>query len=183
MRPLFILTLTLLLAACSTQPISRSTYLLRSDHGLETRALQTSADLYLGEVIIAGYIDQPGLVLEGASNTIHTAKYHQWAEPLRTSLRQFLNTEISAGLGADIAISRISQEHTRRLDVKIDQLHGDMDGNAVLVAYWSLTQDGKTAEYQYVRSLPLQEPGYEALVAAEKRLLIDMAQTIANDLK
>ena len=183
MRILLILATTLLISACSTQPISRSTYLLRSDHGLETRALQTTSDIYLGEVMVASYLDQPGLVLEGVSNTIHTAKYHQWAEPLSASLRQFLSTEISAGLGVDVAISRIGQAHARRLDVKIDQLHGDLQGNAVLVAYWSLTQDGTTTEYQYVRSLPLQEPGYAALVTAEKRLLIDLAQSIANDLK
>ena len=159
MRLLLILATTLLISACSTQPISRSTYLLRSDHGLKTRALQATSELYLGEVMVASYLDQPGLVLEGVSNTIHTAKYHRWAEPLRTSLRQFLSTEISAGLGADIAISRMGRADLGRIDVKIDQLHGDMEGNAVLVAYWSLTQDGKTTGHQYVRSLPLQEPG------------------------
>ncbi|MFQ3226005.1 MAG: putative lipoprotein YmbA [Lentimonas sp.] len=183
MRPLIILAATLLISACSTQPISRSTYLLRSDRGLETRAMQATSDLFLGEVMVASYVDQPGLVLEQEAGQIHTAQYHQWAEPLRVSLRQFFNTEISAGLGADLALSRIGQEHARRVDVKIDQLHGDADGNAVLVAYWSLTQDGKTTEYQYTRRLPLPEAGYEALVAAEKRLLVDFAQSIARDLK
>ena len=183
MRPLLILTAVILLSACSTQPISRSTFLLRSDRALETRALQPATELYLGEVMVASYIDQPGVVLEGADDTIHIAKYYQWAEPLRTSLRQFLNTEISVGLGSDIAISRIGQERAARIDVKIDQLHGDLDGNAVLVAYWSVTKKGKTTEYQYANRLSLQEPGYEALVAAEKRLLVDFAQSIARDLK
>jgi uncharacterized lipoprotein YmbA len=145
--------------------------------------MQGSTDLFLGEVMIASYIDQPGLVLEQGEGKVHTAKYHQWAEPLRTSLRQFLNTEISAGLGSDIAMSRIGVEHARRIDVKIDKLHGDADGNAVLIAYWSLTADGKTAEYQFAESVALDGTGYEALVVAEKQLLADLAQAIARGVK
>jgi uncharacterized lipoprotein YmbA len=183
MRTLLILAVAIVLTACSTQPISRTTYLLRSEHALQTRALQSDTDIYLGEVMIASYLDQPGLVLEGESNTVHTAKYHQWAEPLRTSLRQFLNTEISVSLGSDIAISRIGQQRSRRIDVKIDQLHGDADGHAVLVAYWSLTEAGKTAEYQFAERTALKGVGYEALVAAEKQLLAHLAQAIARGVK
>ncbi len=183
MRTLLILSAAILITACSTQPINRSTYLLRSDHALQTRALQSATDIYLGEVMIASYLDQPGLVLEGESDTVHTAKYHQWAEPLRTSLRQFLNTEISVSLGSDIAMSRIGEQRACRIDVKIDQLHGDTEGNAVLVAYWSITEAGKTAEHQFAESAALEGAGYEALVAAEKQLLGHLAQAIAQGIK
>jgi uncharacterized lipoprotein YmbA len=183
MRTLLILAVAIVLTACSTQPISRTTYLLRSDQALETRPLQRADAVCLGEVTVASYLDQPGLVLEQASGTVHIAQYHQWAEPLRVSLRQFLSTEISVALGADVALSRIAATPARRIDVTIDKLHGDAQGNAVLVAYWSVNDADSTAEYQFVQSAPLEGAGYVALVAAEKQLLQALAQSIAQGIQ
>ena len=50
----------------------------------------------------------------------------------------------------------------------------------MLVAYWSITETGKTAEHQFAESAALEGAGYEALVAAEKQLLANLAQAIAQ---
>lgn len=180
---LFVAAASVLVSACSTTPPARHRYLLRSDSPIESRRVDRLDQYYLGELKVANYIDQPGLVLEVSDGRIHAARYHQWAEPLRISLREFLSSEIpvrpevfSAGPTSDLA-------KASRIDVHISQLHGDSAGNAVLVAYWSLQSGNQSERFQFVHSLALQGTGYESLVAAKQQLLIHLAEAIANKLK
>ena len=180
MKTLIPLAITLLLAACSSQPTSRATYLLRPDTQITSRQKISGNPMYLGTLAVANYIDQPGLVLEQANGKIHTAKHHQWAEPLRVSLRQFLCAEISAEIGYDVALQKPRTPQANRIDVSINQLHGDENGNAVLVAYWSIHTPKGTTEYQSSEQIALQGDGYDALVSAERALLKELAQQIAS---
>jgi uncharacterized lipoprotein YmbA len=174
---------SLLLSACSTQPISRSTYLLRPANTMQSGPLASPSDDYLADLVVASYIDQPGLVLEQSTGTLHTAKYHQWAEPLRVSLRDFLSIGIAAKLGRPLGTAPSPSGEGSRIEVRISQLHGDADGNAVLVAYWSLLSGKQRRDYQFAEIGALQGVGYEALVAAETQLLLQLAQAIASELQ
>jgi uncharacterized lipoprotein YmbA len=180
---LLIAVSSVLISACSTTPQARSTYLLRSSSHVHTGELAKVGDAYLGTVQVASYIDQPGLVLEIAEGIIHTAKQHHWAEPLRVSLREFLNVEISAANeGALAAIPPVGAA-VSRIDVSITQLHGDAQGRAVLVASWSLSSAKQRHEYQFAETAPLDAVGYEALVTAETKLLVQLSKAIAHELK
>ncbi len=180
---LLIAAASVLVSACSTTPQTRSTYLLRSSRNTDTSQIAKVGGDYLGVVQVASYIDQPGLVLELSEGIIHSAKHHQWAEPLRISLREFLSTEISAERGGVLTSNPSNNSKGSRIDVMFSQLHGDAEGNAVLVAHWSLNSVNKRREYQFNATVPLAGVGYQALVAAEKQLLVQLSQAIASELK
>ena len=182
MRLLIILAIGLL-SACAGTPPEHSTYLLRSDKGVSTRQLSFEHDVYLGGLSLANYIDKKGLALDNGGGKIHTAKYHEWAEPLRVSLRQFFSSEISSELGFDVPPYKPGTEKGQRIDIKIDQLHGDNNGQAILVAYWSVSTSAGTSSHQFADSLALETDGYDALVAAERVLLERLASNIARSIQ
>ena len=133
----------------------------------------------MGQVTIAPYINQPGLVLETATGEVHAAQYHLWAEPIYDSVRHQLMTEISQIRKEDILPADLARTPTV-LDIRIDQLHGTNQGTAKLVAYWWLRRDQQVqAMYQFAQEQALEADGYQALVAAEEHLLRQLAKSIA----
>lgn len=177
------MALLLLLAACSGQPVDTHYYLLRGDHLPESRSLSASADFALGIVVVATYIDQPGIAFETGGGQIRPALHHQWAEPMHQSLRSYLQREISTQLGEDLFPVGMSSADTV-LDIRVDQLHGTHDGEAILFAYWWLRKGDEILEpHQFGKTLALKADGYAALVEAEKALLNSLAREIADTLK
>jgi len=175
--------LTLLFVGCSSAPIETQFYLLRKHQPVETRELKPSPDFSLGSVIIASYIDQPGLVLEVSPGQIRPARYHEWAESMHDSVRTLLQREISVQLGADLFPENFSAARTV-VGIHIDQLHGTSDGEAMLLAYWWTTNDGEIqSTYQYMQTISLEQDGYAALARAEEKLLSGLAMSIADTLK
>jgi len=172
------LLLLLLVAGCSSQPPQTSTYLLRADDDTRSGYRAPARDIAFGKLEIARYIDQPGLVLKTGTDEVHVARYHQWAEPLRASLEGLLQAEISRQLGQDIRFQPDGPVGTR-IDVIVDQLHGNADGEAELVADWRLRRvEGGDEVHRFVGSQPLERDGYDALVAAQRQLLLRLATAI-----
>ena len=126
-----ILLLSVLLVGCSSQPIATpQVYLLRSGIAQEPQAVALAPpQLGLAAVTVADYLDQPGLVLETESGTLHRARQHLWAEPLRTSLLRFMANELGAALQAPVAVGTMPQQ-LPQVSIRIDQLHGSNDGAA-----------------------------------------------------
>ncbi|MFK7977424.1 MAG: membrane integrity-associated transporter subunit PqiC [Halioglobus sp.] len=182
-RMIAALATLLLLSACSTSTPLPSYYLLRSDIEEGTRALQTSAPFALGNLDIAPYIDQPGMLLETQSGDLRPARFHLWAEPLRDGAETFLLTAISNASGHDILPWLLNPTATR-FDIRIDQLHGTYDGKAKLVAHWWL-YDGDSAGqvYEYAGTEALTVDGYGALAKAQQALLDELAKAVAATLQ
>jgi uncharacterized lipoprotein YmbA len=177
------IVLILFITACSSAPVETQYYLLRQEKAPQTRALVASEDFALGKVEIATYIDQPGMVLEVGPGQIHPALHHQWAEPMRQGVRYFLQREISAALGKDLFPKALSDADTI-IEIRVDQLHGTSDGQAVILAYWWLKKDGQIkSPHQFGETSPLARDGYEALAKAERALLRGLAASIAKTLK
>jgi uncharacterized lipoprotein YmbA len=182
MKAVFLLSI-LLLAACSGKPVEPTRYyLLRSPVAVESGEMETTPFYSLGRVEVAAYIDQPGLVLESGSGEIHMARQHQWAEPLGTSLRRFLALGIGAEAGQPVALMS-SLPSASRIDVTVDQLHGNSRGEAVLVAYWEvIRENGTVSRHQFSEQRGLGRDGYTALVEAEQALLQQLAVRIGQSL-
>ena len=180
---LLTLCTVLLLAACSGQPIETQYYLLRTDAQQNSRELNPSQDFAFGQLIIAPYIDQSGLVLETNRGEIRPARYHQWAEPMHAAVRNLLIVEISQSLGEDIFPARAGVGDTL-VDIRVDQLHATEGGDALLVAYWWLQRDGEVvASYQFSERKALSRDGYGAVADAEQALLVKLAARIADSMK
>ena len=178
-----VLMLTILLVGCSSTPVDTSFYLLRQPGKMDTKELNASPDFALGKVTVASYIDQPGLVLEVSPGLVRPAQHHLWAEPMHQSVRAFLQGEISSNLGASLFPESFSPAPTL-VSIRIDQLHGTYDGEAVLLAYWWMIRDGEIlSSYQYSQSKALEQDGYAALADAQEALLSGLAVSIADTLK
>ncbi len=174
--------LVVLLAGCASQSIEPSYYLLRSKQDLSTGTLSTSKDFSLGTVEIAAYLDQPGLVMETAAGEMRPASQNLWAEPIFDGVRNFLATEIAQTHGQELLPTNLNK-NTTVVNIRIDQLHGTLDGKANIVAYWWLVRaDEVVALNRFSQSRTLEASGYSALVDAEKILLAELAQKIAASL-
>ncbi len=173
-----------LLAACSSAPVQQpSQYLLRSPVLPASGPANSVAAYDLSLVEVAPYLDQPGLVLETDSGEIHTARLHEWAEPLRLSLQGFMAAEIGRQLGASVSV-RSGDINATRIEISIDQLHGTHSGTALLVASWRSTgANGQVLAGQFAEEQTLGRDGYAALVQAQRSLLQRLAGNIGAALK
>lgn len=176
------LLLLVLLAGCASQTIESNYYLMRSQQDIESRQLNPSKDFSMGNVVLASYIDQPGLLIETKDGNFRGAKHHLWAEPVYEGVRNELIVAIGQAKGEDILPANLIKARFE-LDIRVDQLHGTNNGAAKLVAYWWL-RDGKelVSAYQFSEEELLATDGYAALVAAEQALLQRLATKIAATL-
>ena len=182
MKIAYLLLVLVLLTGCASQTSEPSFYLLRSSQDLSSTTLKTSRSFSLGTVEIAAYLDQPGLVMETADGQMHPASQHLWAEPVFDGVGNFLATEIALANGEELLPTKLTS-HTTAVNIRIDQLHGTLDGKALIVAYWSLVRsDEVIALNRFSSTRALQTSGYGALVDAEKDLLTELAQKIAASL-
>ncbi|MBL4567771.1 MAG: membrane integrity-associated transporter subunit PqiC [Porticoccus sp.] len=182
----YLALVALFLVGCSSSPVpSLNQYLLRTDTPVQF-SQQDSVVVGIGTVTVAPYIDGLGLVLETGNGEVHIARDHQWVEPLRVSLRSFLSGKISKELGQPIrAYSYGKIEVSRRIDIRIDELHGTINGDAKLVAYWVIIDSDKQvvlSENSFIDTEALTRGGYDALVEAQKKLLDRLASGIAATL-
>jgi len=185
MKFLFFIAI-LLITACSSSIPTLNQYLLRSDRSSQFAVEKQTKVVGLGVVVVAPYIDGLGLVLETRAGEVRPARDHQWAEPLRDSLRAFIAQEMSAQAGQIIRSNNSGErDWQRRIDLRIDQLHGTANGEARLVAYWVVIDtDERTviSENGFSETKALSANGYSALVAAEKALLQALAIAMAATL-
>ena len=182
MKTLFLFVL-LLATGCAGQVAEHNQYLLRSPQATAQPASDIPARLVIGNMSVAPYIDQAGLVLANTDGSIRVAQNHQWAEPVRSSARTFLASEISAVLGEPVSRhSYGAAMPVLEIDARIDQLHGTDNGDAVLVASWTLIDVPRRTvliERGFSDTQPLTSDGYAALVDAEVSLLKRLAAAIA----
>lgn len=183
MRTITLFAIAWLLAACGGTPVQTQYYLLRSDIEQSSRDLRPSKEFAMGRLIIAAYIDQPGIVLETRAGEIRPAAHHQWAEPMSEGLEQFLRVEVSRAVGEDVFPEAYS-DGKFAFDVRVDQLHGTDDGDALLVAYWWIRRGSEViTSHQFSETAPLSSDGYGALANAQKALLSGLAGRIASSLQ
>ena len=182
----FIAIAPLFIGACTSPAPSLQQYLLRTDTPAQYSVQNQTEVIGIGAVLVASYIDDLGLVLETSNGEVRTARDHQWAEPLRESVRTFLAREISAGAHQIIRSQRSGEtDWQRRIDIRIDELHGTATGDARLVAYWTvfdMAERTVLAENGFVHTEALSDDGYEALARAHKKLLSRLALAITKSL-
>jgi uncharacterized lipoprotein YmbA len=164
-----------------------TSYLLRADVELPQGEQLAPLDIGIARVGLAGYLGQAGVVLATDDGTVRAARQHIWAEPLDQAIRVYLRDAVSAELGYPISADtarRLSWDY--RVDVRIDQLHGSLDGEVTLVALWSVMEANSQQElgnYRFESVQPQPETGYDSTVATQKLLLSDLAAEIAASLE
>lgn len=178
---------TFLLAACAGTTPDTTRYLLPASAPAGTARVEPPVWIGLGRMAVAPYLSQAGLVVETRAHQVRPARFHQWAEPLADGLRRYLRSEISAALGFDVGAD-VSQRRRwdYTVDVSVDRMHGNLSGEALLVARWWIVPGSgqqENAAFRFAASQPLPREGYPGLVDAQIELARQLAVAIAESLR
>jgi uncharacterized lipoprotein YmbA len=194
MRPLRRLSILLsvlfatALAGCASAPPDTTYYLLRGELSDSTQRVDAKIRAGVGRVVVASYLlSSRGVMLETGDGEITPAIRHQWAEPLDAGLRWYLRTQIGSELGEDIGggVSDL-QRCGYSIDIVVAQLHGTMEGTALMEAAFIVVPTDASqpiSEYRFAKTIPLPRDGYAGVVEAEKSLATDFASLIAQALR
>jgi len=188
MFALFLLA-PLLLAGCSggKKAPEPTAYLLRADARVPDGLQNPSVRIGINRVALADYLGQAGIVVATNGDQVRAARQHLWAEPLDSAIRVFLRDAISADLGYPVSADTGRRQNWQyRVDVRIDEWHGSLAGDARILASWlviDVATDGELSRHRFERTGTLKADGYDALVAAQTELLEALAAAIAASLQ
>jgi uncharacterized lipoprotein YmbA len=167
-------------------PPERSYYLLRGAPQ-EFSTADGRLGVGLGIVQVAPYLDRAGVMVEVDANEVREARFHLWAEPLQRGIRYYLEDRIAADLGRQLAPGPpVKNGWLYRVDVRVREFHGDLDGHVRLVASFTLVgvESGEILlEEQVSFAGPRRIDGYPGLVQAQISLLDRLATSIADAIR
>ncbi len=170
----------LALTACSTP---ETYYRLSADGPLPSKA--NGIALGVGPVILPDYIDRGELVFQSQDHRFEIPYEHRWVGSLRETTTLVLGTNLARRLDTgNLHLYPWDPAAPVRYQVQVNvrQFHAVSGGDAILQAAWRI--EDKEGDATILRkSANLTEPvrgdGYEAVVAAESRLLAQLADAIA----
>ncbi|YCM45509.1 PqiC family protein [Verrucomicrobiaceae bacterium 227] len=183
LKPALFLAALLALTSCSSQ---RNFYVL-SPAGKAPASGGTG--IGVGPVDVANYLtERPYIVFQSSPNKMEISDLHEWAGDLSDDISRVLATDLGRHKNTG-NVRTYPWDHEGDLDyqiaIDIRQFHGTADGDAILEASWRVY---RLPESRLVTSKtttlhePLQGDGFEALVAAQSRLIDKLAATIAKQL-
>jgi uncharacterized lipoprotein YmbA len=143
----------------------------------------------VGPVSLAGYLDRANLVFQEGGNRMSVAESHRWAGDLEENIARVTATNLGRSLGSgNLRTYPWGSDGELRYQVTLDirQLHGTAGGDAVLDAAWrvySLPDRRMIASRSWSGTEPLTSDGFDAVAAAQSRLLGRLATEIAATLR
>ena len=139
----------------------------------------------LAAVEVPAYLKRSELMVQVGPQELRPARYHRWAEQLAQNVRRYLRDRLSTALGTNVEVNaRLRDRWDVEIDVAIEELHGDMDGRALLSASYFIVRPAQPARVKRdrVRLTESQSwDGYDGLVDVQSRLLDELARRIAAD--
>lgn len=189
--PLVILTVALGLAVvhggcATTQPLAY--YLLEPADRTGDRGGTWQACMTVGmrEVEVPSYLDRRQIMVRTGSNELAISEFNQWAEPLKENIARVIAQNLESLTCADVMgvpPTGRSRHVDYRLQARVNRLEGDLGGQAVLDAEWSLigAGDGRTVASRRSRfARPVPGKDYASLVSAHSELVADLSREIAR---
>lgn len=176
--------LSVLLGACSS---GEKYYRLSADGPLPANAGGVS--IGVGPVTLPDYIDRGELVFQSQDNRFEIPYEHRWAGNLRATTTRVIGTNLARLIGTgnlhlypwDAGTSMAYQ-----VKVEIRQFHAVSGGDAILQCTWTVLARGGggiVAKRIGNYTEPVRGDGYEAVVAAESRLLSQLSRDIAKSFR
>ncbi|MDB6154488.1 MAG: hypothetical protein JWL90_2941 [Chthoniobacteraceae bacterium] len=180
MKPSLLLAL-LVLTGCSTP---EHYYRLSADG--PAPATGSGFSLGVGPVVLPDYIDRGELVFQSSDTKFEVPYEQRWTGSLRDTTTRVVATNLARRLGTGNLHTYPWPPGTPlRYQVRIDvrQFHARSGGDAVLEASWAV-EDGQSGAVLRRQAANLTEPvtqkGYDGIVAAQSRLLSQLARSIAQ---
>jgi uncharacterized lipoprotein YmbA len=181
---LFLTSLLLLVASCSA-PVN---FYVLAPAGPPSSG--GGAGIGVGPVTMADYLtERPSLVFQSSPHKMEMTDEHVWAGDLEQDFAGVLASNLGRRLGT--GNTRVypwmeDQGLAYQVIVDVRQFHGRPDGSAVLEASWRayrLPESRLITSRTTSLSEPLQKDGFEALAAAQSRLVDRLALRIAEELQ
>lgn len=154
----------------------------------ETNISPQAANVRVDRITIPGYLDRPGIVTRVSDHEIFVADLNQWGESLHGNLTYVIAENLSRLLPYDqfaVFPFKCPGPVDYRVTVEIFQMDGRLKGEVQLRAQWSILH-GKDHRILASHKSQIQEsvarPTYEALVAAQSRLIEALSREISNSL-
>lgn len=142
--------------------------------------------LGIGPVTVVDSLKQRQIVTRKQGNQYDFDEFNRWAGELEKDLEVVTGNNLGFLLGTGSVDYFPWLSHfvpTQRIILDVQRLDGDLAGEAVLEARWSVVApDGRTtlAANRSVYRRPLNDAGYAALVETESLLLADLSLEIAR---
>ena len=154
------------------------------------KAGPAAASLPVGvRVTLPDYLDRPQIVTRVSGSQLALAEFDRWASPLGDEFPRVLAENLGVLLPSDQVVV-FPWARTARVDyevsVDVARFEGRPGGDCSLVARWSIYNRDKTVVLATKKS-SLSEAAsggdYEALAAAQSRLLAALSREIADGLR
>lgn len=193
MTPVQKLLLMLILAfglnGCGTTPSSNYYMLSASSETLPSDSSQKNINVGLGPIDFPAYLDRNKIVVITGNNSLRTAEYHRWAEPLESNFTRVLAEDLAAAM-PDAEVYSFPWRPGNHIDLQlyIKVLRFDVDSQNIgrLGVRWELTSLNKKMLYppqsrEY--SIPARNDDYPALVEALSRCVSAFSHDLAESVR
>lgn len=173
--------LGLALGGCSSS--GETYYRLNADGPLPANA--SGLALGVGPVILPDYIDRGELVFQTQDHKFEIPYERRWAGTLRATTTRVIGTNLARLLRTgNLHLYPWEPGIKLRYQVRVEirQFHAVSGGDAILQCVWRV--EDKASGANVVSKIgnfsePVRGDGYEAIVAAQSRLLSQLARSIA----
>jgi uncharacterized lipoprotein YmbA len=181
--------LALITTACGRSP--RVTfYLLEPVAKKETSALAKGAvpTIVVGPVTLPEVVDRPQLVVGVAANRVDILEEHRWAEPLNSEIPSLIAQNLGRMLGSNRVWSYRQQVGVvPDYHVLLDFVRFESQSmrEVIVEAFWTIrsTVGGVTRVGHSLVHENAQEVGYDSLVDAYNRALVDLSGDLARTIQ
>lgn len=143
----------------------------------------------VGPVILVEYVDRQNLVVQTSPNMVEVAEHHQWAGDLDNSIARVIS--INLGRRLNTGNTRTypwlrDSEIDYQVAVDIREFIAGADGYAHLEATWRvylLPARKLVATRAFTAKEPIVSEDFEAMVAAQSKLLGKLSEDIARGIR
>jgi hypothetical protein len=153
---------------------------------------QTTVDgkvIGIGPVDIPEYVNRPQIITRTSTNELEVAPFARWAEPVETNLSRVVAENLTVLLSTDRVIvypwkGTVTIDY--QVSLEVTRFDGVLGGPVSMRARWTVLGDNGAEvllRKQSSLSTHAEAETYEALVAAQSRLLADLSRQIAQGIQ
>ncbi len=178
----------LVLAGCATTP-PPTFYQLSETASTQLSGLQRGLAVGVGPINVAPYLDRPQIVIRGPGHKLELSEFNRWVEPLTDSISRVIIINLSNELQSTRVFKIPRRNKTIplefRVEIDIARFDGELGGDALLVARWTLygRQDKALVTKVSIISESSGGGGFDELIAAQNRALQNLSQEILAAIK
>jgi len=186
---LLMFILAFALSGCGTTPPSNYYMLSANNETLPSGDSLKSINIGLGPIDFPAYLDRNKIVIITGNNSLRTAEYHRWAEPLESNFARVLAGDLAAAM-ADAEIYSFPWRPGNNIDIQlyIKVLRFDADSNNIgrLSVSWELTDKQHNMIYPPQSRdyrIPARNSDYPALVEALSNCVSAFSHDLAKSIR